>query len=123
MNAWFAAGLALILAISGLAAWPLTGRIDGGHAGLLAGLGFAYASLVLGFLAIRGGLRSESPAALVRAILGGMAARVVALMTFALIVAFATRAHLGVALATIVVAHLVVGPAEIVYLKRMGAFS
>jgi hypothetical protein len=118
----FAAALALVLAAGGLAAWSWTGRLPGGHAGLLAGIGFSYGSLVLGMAGIRWGL-TRSPRHLVTVLLAAMAARVIALLAFALIVAFATGAHLAVALLTVVAAHVVIGPAEIVYLKRTDAFG
>lgn len=122
IDARFAGGLAVILAAAGLAAWPLVGSLAGGRAGLLAGLGFSYVSLVVGLAVIRRGL-NRGPRGLVTALLGAMAARVVALLAFALILAFATRAHVAVGLLTVVAAHLVVGAAEIVYLKRMDAFG
>ncbi len=118
----FAGGLAVVLTAAAAAAWPLVGRLPGGHAGLAAGLGFSYVSLVLGLEALRRGI-GRGPRATVTALLAAMAARTVALVAFALVVAFATRAHLALALLTVVATHLVVGVAEIVYLKRTDAFS
>jgi len=122
IDARFAAGLALILGAAGALAWPWVGRFSGGHAGLLAGLGFSYASLVLGLAAIRWGL-ARNPRRLVTALLGAMTVRVVAILGFALVVGLATRAHLAVGLLTVVATHVVIGMAEIVYLKRTDAFS
>jgi hypothetical protein len=122
IDARFALGLAAVLAVAGLAAWPLVGRFPGGHAGLTLGLGFSYASLVLGLAGIRWGL-ARGPRRLVMALLGAMTLRVLALLAFALVLAFATSAHLVVGLLTVVAAHIVVSIAEIVYLKRTDAFS
>ena len=118
----FAVGLAALLALGAVGAWPLVGRFDGGGAGLAAGLGFSFVSLVLGLSALRWALE-RSPRHVVNTLLGAMAARVVGLIAFALVIAFATRAHLAVALLTVVAAHIVVGGAEIAYLKRIGAFE
>jgi hypothetical protein len=79
-------------------------------------------SLVLGLAVIRRGL-AKGPRGLVTALLGAMAARVVALLAFALVLAFATGAHLATGLLTVVAAHIVVGAAEIGYLKRTDAFG
>jgi hypothetical protein len=122
IDARFALTLAGLLALAGLAAWPLVGRWPGGEAGLAAGLVFSFASLVIGLAGIRWGL-ARSPRHMVTALLGSMAARVVALIVFTLVLAFGTRAHLAVALLTVVAAHIVVGGAEIAYLKRTGAFE
>ena len=122
IDARFALALAGLLVLAGLAAWPLVARWPGGEAGLVAGLVFSFASLVLGMTGIRWGL-ARSPRHMVTALLGSMAARVVAMIAFALVIAFATRAHLAVALLTVVAAHLVVGGVEIAYLKRTGAFE
>jgi hypothetical protein len=122
IDARFAAGLALVLGAAGALAWPWVGRFPGGHAGLLAGLGFSYASLVLGLAAIRWGL-ARNPRRLVTALLGAMTVRVLALLAFALVLGLATRAHLAVGLLTVVATHVVIGMAEIVYLKRTDAFS
>lgn len=118
----FALLLALSLGAAGAAAWPLVDRLPGGTAGLLAGLGFSWASLVLGLAGLRWGL-GRGPRGLVTALLGAMAVRVMALLAFALVLAFATSAHLAVGLLTVVAAHIVVGVAEIVYLKRTDAFE
>ena len=118
----FALGLAAFLGVACAAAWPLVGRFPGGHAGIAAGAGFSFVSLVLGLWALRWALE-RSPRHVVNTLLGAMAARVVGLIAFALVIAFATRAHLAVALLTVVAAHIVVGGAEIVYLKRIGAFE
>jgi len=122
IDARFAAGLALVLGAAGALTWPWVGRFPGGHAGLLAGLGFSYASLVLGLAAIRWGL-ARNPRRLVTALLGAMTVRVLALLAFALALGLATRAHLAVGLLTVVATHVVIGMAEIVYLKRTDAFS
>jgi hypothetical protein len=122
IDARFALALAALLALGGLAAWPLVGPLRGGATGLVAGLAFSFTSLVLGLGSLRWGL-ARSPRHVVMALLGSMAARVVALITFALVLALATRAHLAVALLTVVAAHIIVGWAEVVYLKRTGAFE
>jgi hypothetical protein len=118
----FALALAVTLAVIGVAGWPLAGRLPGGRTGLLAGLGFSFGSLVLGLAALRRGM-ARGPRHLVNALLGSMAARVVALIAFALVLATATRAHLAIALLTVVAIHLVGGAIEIAYLKRTGAFE
>lgn len=122
IDARFTLALAAFLALAGLTAWPFVARLPGGGTGLVAGLGFSFVSLALGMGGIRWGL-ARGPHHMVRAFLAAMAARVVALMAFALILVFATHAHLAVGLLTVVAAHLVVGAVEIGYLHRTGAFE
>ena len=49
----FLAGLLLVAALGGLAAWPLVDHLNGGPAGLLAGIVFSVVSLGLGHHWIR----------------------------------------------------------------------
>ena len=49
----FLAGLLALAALGGLAAWPLVDHLDGGPAGLLAGIAFSVVSLGLGHHWIR----------------------------------------------------------------------
>lgn len=106
------------LAAAGAAAgWPLVDRLEGGPQGLAAGLGFSIASFGLGHHWIRRSARRD-PRRFVGALLGVFAARVVALLGFALVLALTTEAHLAAALLTVVAAHFALGAAEVVYLQR-----
>ena len=116
-------GLLLGLTVLGaVAGWPLAGHLRGGPEGLAAGLGFAVLSFALGHHWIRWSA-GRAPGRFVGAVLGLFAARVVALLGFALLLAFATGAHLTVALLTAVAAHFVLGAVELVYLKRTDALG
>lgn len=116
-------GLLLGLALLGVVAgWPLAGHLEGGPEGLAAGLGFAVLSFALGHHWIRWSA-DRAPRRFVGTVLGLFAARVVGLLGFALVLAFATGAHLTVALLTVVVAHFALGAAELVYLKRTDALG
>ena len=115
----FVGGLAVLVAGVAAGAWQWVDRFDGGQAGLLAGLSFSFVSLVVGFHWIRWSVTRGHTKFMI-AVLGGFAARVVGLLAFALILAFATNVSVAVALLTIVAAHFVSGAAEIVYLNRTG---
>ncbi len=115
----FVGGLAVLMAAVAAGAWQWVDRLDGGQAGLLAGLGFSFVSLVVGFHWIRWSVTRGHTKFMI-AVLGGFAARVVGLLAYALILAFATNVSVTVALLTIVAAHFVFGAAEIVYLNRTG---
>ncbi len=115
----FVGGLAVLMAAVAAGAWQWVDRLDGGQAGLLAGLGFSFVSLVVGFHWIRWSV-TRGHTKFTIAVLGGFAARVVGLLAYALILAFATNVSVAVALLTIVAAHFVFGAAEIVYLNRTG---
>jgi hypothetical protein len=115
----FVGGLAVLVAVVATGAWQWVDRFDGGQAGLLAGLGFSFVSLVVGFHWIRWSVTRGHTKFMI-AVLGGFAARVVGLLAFALILAFATNVSVAVALLTIVAAHFVFGAVEIVYLNRTG---
>lgn len=115
----FVGGLAVLVAVVAVCAWQWVDRFDGGQAGLLAGLGFSFVSLGVGFHWIRWSVTRGHTKFMI-AVLGGFAARVVGLLAFALILAFATNASVAVALLTIVAAHFVFGAVEIVYLNRTG---
>jgi len=115
----FVGGLAVLVVVVAAGAWHWLDRFNGGHAGLLAGLGFSFVSLVVGFHWIRWSV-TRGHTKFVIAVLGGLAARVVGLLAFALILAFATNVSVAVALLTIVAAHFVFGAVEIIYLNRTG---
>lgn len=115
----FVGGLAVLVAVVAAGAWQWVDRFDGGQAGLLAGLGFSFVSLVIGFHWIRWSVTRGHTKFMI-AVLGGFAARVVGLLAFALILAFATNVSVAVALLTIVAAHFVFGAVEILYLNRTG---
>jgi hypothetical protein len=115
----FVGGLAVLVAVVAAGAWQWVDRFDGGQAGLLAGLGFSFVSLVVGFHWIRWSVTRGHTKFMV-AVLGGFAARVVGLLAFALILAFATNVSVAVSLLTIVAAHFFFGAVEIVYLNRTG---
>ncbi len=118
----FLAGLLALAALGGLAAWPLIDHLDGGPAGLLAGTLFSVVSLGLGHHWIRWSAR-RAPGHFVGAVLGAFAARVVALVVFALGLAFGTGVNVAVALLTVVASHLTLGALELVYLKRTDALG
>lgn len=118
----FLAGLLALAAVGGLAAWPLVDHLDGGPAGLLAGIGFSVLSLALGHHWIRWNAR-RPPGHFVGGVMGAFAVRVVALVAFALGLAFGTDVDLAVALLTIVASHLTLGALELVYLKRTDALG
>ena len=118
----FLAGLLALAALGGLAAWPLVDHVDGGPAGLLAGILFSVLSLGLGHHWIRWSAR-RAPGDFVGAVMGAFLARVVALIAFALGLAFGTGVDLTVALLTVVASHLTLGSLEIVYLKRTDALG
>ncbi len=86
----FVGGLAVLMAAVAAGAWQWVDRLDGGQAGLLAGLGFSFVSLVVGFHWIRWSVTRGH------------------------------TKFMTVALLTIVAAHFVFGAAEIVYLNRTG---
>ncbi len=115
----FVGGIAVLVAAVAAGAWQWVDRFDGGQAGLLAGLGFSFVSLVAGFHWIRWSVTRGHTKFMI-AVLGGFAARVIGLLAYALILAFATNVSVAVALLTIVAAHFVFGAVEIVYLNRTG---
>lgn len=116
-------GLLAALAVAGgIAGWTLVDDLDGGPQGLVAGLVFSVLSFAIGHHCIRWGAR-RSPGRFVGTVLGVFAGRVVALLGFALVVAFALEAHAAVALLTVVAAHFSLGAAELVYLKRTDALG
>lgn len=118
----FLAGLLALAALGGLAALPLVEHLDGGPAGLLAGTLFSVSSLALGHHWIRWSAR-RAPGRFAGAVMGVFAARVVALIVFALGLAFATGVDMTVALLTVVASHLTLGALELVYLKRTDALG
>lgn len=118
----FLGGLTALLAVAALPAWLLVESVDGGPAGLVAGLAFSLASTGLGFHWIRRSA-GRGDRHFTTALLGGFLARVVALLAFAFALAFATTANLAVALLTVVATHLVLGLGEIVYLHRTDALG
>lgn len=118
----FLAGLLALAALGGWAAWPLVDHLDGGPAGLLAGTLFSVLSLGLGHHWIRRNARRD-PGDFVGAVMGAFATRVVALIVFALGLAFGTDVDLAVALLTVVASHLTLGALELVYLKRTDALG
>ncbi|MGH7543507.1 MAG: hypothetical protein ACREK7_06160 [Gemmatimonadota bacterium] len=118
----FLAGLLALAALGGLAAWPLVDHLEGGPAGLAAGLAFSVLSLGLGHHWVRWSAR-RAPGRFVGAVMGAFAARVVALVVFALGLAFGTGVDVTVALVTVVASHLTLGALELVYLKRTDALG
>lgn len=118
----FLAGLLALVVLGGWVARPLVDHLDGGPAGLLAGLAFSALSLGLGHHWIRWSAR-RAPARFVGAVMGVFAVRVVALVGFALGLAFGTGVDLAVALLTVVGSHLTLGALELVYLKRTDALE
>jgi len=119
INWRFVGALAVLLIVVAAGAWQWIDRFNGGHAGLLAGLGFSFVSLVAGFHWIRWSV-TRGHSKFVIAVLGGFAARVVGLLAFALLLAFATDFSVTIALLTIVAAHFIFGAVEIIYLNRTG---
>lgn len=118
----FLALLAGGTAILAAPAWLAVDRLDGGRAGLLAGLGFSIASLASGFHWIRWSV-ARGGKEFVVAVLGSMTARVVGTILFALVVAFGTAANVAVALLTVVAMHIVFGVIEIAYLHGTEALG
>lgn len=118
----FVAGLLAVAALGGLAARPLVDHVNGGPGGLLAGIVFSVVSLGLGHHWIRRSAR-RAPGRFVGAVLGAFAARVVALIVFALALAWGTGLDLTVALLTVVASHLTLGALELVYLNRTDALG
>jgi len=118
----FLALLAAGLAGGAALGWRWVTDVPGGPGGLAAGLAFSFASLGLGHHAVRrGAARGERP--FLAAVLGGTAARVLALAAFALGLAYGTGLDLVVALLTVVAAHIVFGIVDVVYLQRTGALE
>jgi hypothetical protein len=118
----FLAGLLALAGVGGWAAWPLVDHLAGGPAGLLAGIAFSVSSLGLGHHWIRWSVR-RAPGRFAGAVMGAFAARVVALIAFALGLAFGTGVDVTVALLTVVASHLTLGALELVYLKRTDALG
>ena len=118
----FLAGLAGLASLGGLAFRPLGEPLEGGPAGLLAGLAFSVTSVALGHHWIRWNAR-RAPGRFVGAVLGAVAARVVARVVFAHGLAFGTGVDVTVALVTVVASHLGLGALELVYLKRTDALG
>lgn len=118
----FLAGLLALAALGGLAAWPLVDHLEGGPAGLAAGTAFSVLSLGVGHHWIRRSAQ-RAPGRFVGAVMGMFAARVVALVAFALVLAFGTGVDLAVALLTVVASHVTLGMIELVYLKRTDALG
>lgn len=118
----FLATLAAGSAIAASAGWAWVDRFEGGREGLLAGIGFTLVSIGAGFHALRWGARGD-PQRFLGAALGSMLVRLLALVAFAVLVAWATEAHVAVALLTAVAAHFVFGAYEIVYLKRTDSLT
>ncbi|MGH7550983.1 MAG: hypothetical protein ACREMD_03080 [Gemmatimonadota bacterium] len=116
-------GLLAALAVAGgVAGWSLVDHLEGGPQGLVAGLVFSVLSFAVGHHCIRWSAQ-RSPGRFVGTVLGVFAGRVVALLGFALVVAFGIEAHVAVALLTVVAAHFSLGAAELVYLKRTDALG
>lgn len=111
-----------VTAAGGALAWPLVDGLDGGRSGLLAGLAFSLASVVLGYHWLRWSARREGRTFLIAA-LGGFTARVAAVLLFALAIAFGTAANLVVALLTVAVLHVLLGFVEIAYFHRTEAIG
>jgi hypothetical protein len=118
----FMAGLLGLAVLGCLAGWPLVDHRDGGPAALVAGIAFSVSSLGLGHHWIRWSAR-RAPGRFVGAVMGAFAARVVALVLFALGLAFGTGVDLTVALLTVVASHLTLGALELVYLKWTDALG
>ena len=118
----FLAGLLALAALGGLAAWPLVDHLEGGPGGLAAGTLFSVLSLGVGHHWIRWSAR-RAPGRFVGAVMGMFAARVVALVAFALVLGFGTAVDMAVALLTVLASHLTLGMIELVYLKRTDALG
>lgn len=114
--------LTALAALTAAVAWPLVDRWPGGHEGLIAGLAFSLVSLGTGYHALRWGARGGG-SKLFAAVVGSALARFAALLAMGLALAWASDAHVAVALLTIVVLHLVLGTFEILYLKRTDALE
>lgn len=104
-----------LLAIPG---WHLVADVDGGRAGLVSGLAFSLVSVAAGFHWIRWSAARDGRTFLV-AVMGSTLARVIAILVFALALAFGTTVSLVVALLTVVAMHIAFGFVEIVYFHRM----
>lgn len=109
-------------ALLALPAWFLVEDLDGGRAGLVAGVAFSLASVALGFHWIRWSVARDGRTFLV-AVMGSMVARVVGLLVFALALAYGTTVNLVVALLTVVAMHVVFGFVEIGYFHRTEAIG
>ena len=112
---------ALATVVAGVA-WPLVDRWPGGREGLAAGLAFSLVSLGAGYHALRWAARGGG-SKLFAAVVGSALARFAGLFALALGLAWATDAHVAVALLTVVALHLVLGTFEILYLKRTDALE
>lgn len=122
IDARYLIALAALAALTGAAAWPLVDRWPGGREGLGVGLAFSLVSLGAGYHALRWGARGGG-SRFFAAVVGSTLARFAALLALALALAWASDAHVGVALLTIVILHLVLGTFEILYLKRTDALE
>ena len=122
IDARFLTGLLALAVLGGLAGWPLVDHLEGGPPALVAGIAFSVVSIGLGHHWIRWSARRAS-GRFVGAVMGAFAARVVALVVFALGLAFGTGVDLTVALLTVVASHLTLGALELVYLKRTDALG
>ena len=122
IDARYLIALTALAALAALVAWPLVDRWPGGREGLVFGLAFSLVSLGAGYHALRWGARSGG-SLLFAAVVGSALARFAALLALGLALAWASDAHVAVALLTVVVLHLVLGTFEILYLKRTDALE
>lgn len=122
IDARYVIALTALAAVTAGIAWPLVDVWPGGREGLAAGLAFSLVSLGAGYHALRWGARGGG-ARLFAAIVGSTLARFAALFALAFVLAWATDAHVAVALLTVVALHLVLGIFEILYLKRTDALE
>ena len=122
IDARYLMALAALAAVTAGIAWPLVDGWPGGREGLAAGLAFSVVSLGAGYHALRWGARAGG-SKLFAAVVGSALVRFAALFALALGLAWATDAHVAVALLTVVALHLVLGTFEIVYLQRTDALE
>lgn len=114
--------LTALAAVTAAVAWPLVDRWPGGREGLAAGIAFSVVSLGAGYHALRWGAKGGGNR-FFAAVVGSVLTRFAALFALAVGLAWATNAHVAVALLTVVALHLVLGTFEIVYLKRTDALG
>ena len=122
IDARYLAALTALVALVATAAWPWIDRWPGGREGLGVGLGFSLVSLGAGYHALRWGAR-RGGSRFFAAVVGSTLARLAGLVALGLALAWASDAHVAVALLTVVAMHLVLGTFEILYLKRTDALQ
>ena len=122
IDARYLAALTALATLAAAGAWPWVDRWPGGREGLLAGIAFSLVSLGAGYHALRWGARGGG-SMLFAAVVGSTLARFAGLFALALGLAWATDAHVAVALLTVVALHLMLGTFEILYLKRTDALG